>query len=131
MKLQYSIIIPVYNRPIEVDELLESLTQLKPGQSFSVTINRKGKSIVLKEEYKPIYFTAFNLDINLKSKAEAEDRISEIILSNENFNDEFSRQIGKTRYLNGFFRKGNPSERIWKPTLPKRRSSTPPNNGKK
>ncbi|MEI6865835.1 glycosyltransferase [Flavicella sp.] len=42
MKLQYSIIIPVYNRPNEVDELLESLTQLNGELSFEVVIVEDG-----------------------------------------------------------------------------------------
>lgn len=42
MKLDYSIIIPVYNRPDEVDELLESLTHLKGGFSFEVVIVEDG-----------------------------------------------------------------------------------------
>jgi len=42
MNLQYSIIIPVYNRPEEVGELLESLTQLNGGFSFEVIIVEDG-----------------------------------------------------------------------------------------
>lgn len=42
MKLEYSIIIPVYNRPEEVDELLQSLTQLNGGFSFEVVIVEDG-----------------------------------------------------------------------------------------
>lgn len=49
MKLQYSIIIPVYNRPTEVDELLESLTHLKGGFSFEVIIVEDGSSNTCKE----------------------------------------------------------------------------------
>jgi cellulose synthase/poly-beta-1,6-N-acetylglucosamine synthase-like glycosyltransferase len=63
MKLQYSIIVPVYNRPKEVDELLESLTLLKGGISFEVIIVEDGspntsEKIVLKyrEKLKINYF---------------------------------------------------------------------------
>ena len=42
MNLQFSIIIPVYNRPDEVDELLESLTKLNGGYSFEVVIVEDG-----------------------------------------------------------------------------------------
>ena len=46
--MRYSVIIPVYNRPDEVDELLQSLT----GQSFKdfeVVIAEDGSSIPCKE----------------------------------------------------------------------------------
>lgn len=42
MNLRYSIIIPVYNRPNEVDELLESLTKLKGNSPFEVLIVEDG-----------------------------------------------------------------------------------------
>ena len=42
MKLHYSIIIPVYNRPDEVDELLASLTKLNGGLSFEIVIVEDG-----------------------------------------------------------------------------------------
>jgi glycosyltransferase involved in cell wall biosynthesis len=67
MKLQYSIIVPVYNRPKEVDELLESLTLLKGGISFEVIIVEDGspntsEKIVLKyrEKLKINYFLTEN-----------------------------------------------------------------------
>lgn len=40
--MTYSIIIPVYNRPLEVGELLESLTQLEGNISFEVIIVEDG-----------------------------------------------------------------------------------------
>jgi len=42
MNLQYSIIIPVYNRPDEVQELLESLTKMKGNFPFEVVIVEDG-----------------------------------------------------------------------------------------
>ena len=42
MKLKYSIIIPVYNRPVEVGELLESLTLLKGDFYFEVVVVEDG-----------------------------------------------------------------------------------------
>lgn len=42
MNLQYSIIIPVYNRPEEVHELLESLTKMKGSFPFEVVIVEDG-----------------------------------------------------------------------------------------
>ncbi|WP_299667704.1 glycosyltransferase [uncultured Polaribacter sp.] len=42
MKLNFSIIIPVYNRPQEIDELLESLTQQDFSDDFEVLIIEDG-----------------------------------------------------------------------------------------
>lgn len=41
----FSIIIPVYNRPDEIDELLESLTQLDYKQKFEVVIVEDGSTL--------------------------------------------------------------------------------------
>lgn len=57
MKLEYSIIIPVYNRPDEVQELLESLTQLKGNISFEVIIVEDGSpntSELVVEQFKDL-----------------------------------------------------------------------------
>lgn len=45
MKLAFSIIIPVYNRPNEIDELLESLSQQDLSANFEVLIIEDGSSI--------------------------------------------------------------------------------------
>lgn len=42
MKLNFSIIIPVYNRPNEIDELLESLTNQDTSNRFEVLIIEDG-----------------------------------------------------------------------------------------
>ena len=55
MKLLFSIIIPVYNRPNEIDELLESLTKQDFSEDFEVLIIEDGstiKSDVIVEKYK-------------------------------------------------------------------------------
>ena len=55
MKLNFSIIIPVYNRPQEIDELLESLTKQEFSDIFEVLIIEDGsseKSDGLIEKYK-------------------------------------------------------------------------------
>jgi glycosyltransferase involved in cell wall biosynthesis len=44
MKLEYSIIIPVYNRPDEIDELLYSLTNLKGNFSFEILLVEDGSA---------------------------------------------------------------------------------------
>ncbi|OIP45403.1 MAG: glycosyl transferase family 2 [Flavobacteriaceae bacterium CG_4_8_14_3_um_filter_31_8] len=44
MKLNFSIIIPVFNRPNEIDELLESLTQQDFQEDFEVIIVEDGSS---------------------------------------------------------------------------------------
>jgi glycosyltransferase involved in cell wall biosynthesis len=55
MKLSFSIIIPVYNRPKEIDELLESFTQQAFSDEFEVLIIEDGstyKSDLLVDKYK-------------------------------------------------------------------------------
>ena len=55
MKLFFSIIIPVYNRPQEIDELLESLTKQAFSDTFEVIIIEDGsseKSDTIIEKYK-------------------------------------------------------------------------------
>jgi glycosyltransferase involved in cell wall biosynthesis len=55
LKLLFSIIIPVYNRPNEIDELLESLTKQDFSDDFEVLIIEDGstnKSEVIVEKYK-------------------------------------------------------------------------------
>jgi glycosyltransferase involved in cell wall biosynthesis len=61
LKLTFSIIIPVYNRPKEIDELLESLTQQDFSDEFEVLIIEDGstvKSDLLVDKY--------NAQLNLK-----------------------------------------------------------------
>jgi len=55
MKLNFSIIIPVYNRPNEIDELLESITKQDFTDDFEVLIIEDGstdKSEIIVEKYK-------------------------------------------------------------------------------
>ncbi|MCG1036366.1 glycosyltransferase [Polaribacter sargassicola] len=55
MKLFFSIIIPVYNRPTEIDELLESLTKQEFSNDFEVLIIEDGsikKSDLVVEKYR-------------------------------------------------------------------------------
>ncbi|TMM28590.1 glycosyltransferase [Polaribacter aestuariivivens] len=55
MKLLFSIIIPVYNRPQEIDELLESLTKQDFSDDFEVLIIEDGSinsSEIIVEKYK-------------------------------------------------------------------------------
>lgn len=49
MELQYSIIIPVYNRPQEIDELLASLTKQNFKRSFEVVIVEDGSENISKD----------------------------------------------------------------------------------
>ena len=56
MKLKFSIIVPVYNRPKEIDELLKSLTKQEFSEDFEVLIIEDGstdKSESIVENYKP------------------------------------------------------------------------------
>ncbi len=55
MKLNFSIIIPVYNRPKEIEELLESLTKQDFTDDFEVLLIEDGstiKSNIIAEKYK-------------------------------------------------------------------------------
>lgn len=45
MKLQFSIIIPVFNRPLEINELLESLTKQTYSENFEVIIVEDGSKL--------------------------------------------------------------------------------------
>src|SRR5690606_25618915 len=45
MKLSYSFIIPVYNRPDEIDELLQSFTELAFLESYEIVIVEDGSSL--------------------------------------------------------------------------------------
>lgn len=48
--LLYSFIIPVYNRPDEIAELLESLTFLNGNETFEVVVIEDGSSLTCEEE---------------------------------------------------------------------------------
>ena len=45
----FSLIIPVYNRPDEVDELLESLSKLDYNEKFEIVIVEDGSSVKCEE----------------------------------------------------------------------------------
>ncbi|APY12069.1 glycosyl transferase family 2 [Seonamhaeicola sp. S2-3] len=49
MQLQYSFIIPVYNRPDEIKELLQSFKELKTNTPFEIVIVEDGSSITSKK----------------------------------------------------------------------------------
>lgn len=49
MELRFSFIVPVYNRPEEIKELLESMLYLKGGQTFEVVVVEDGSTISSEE----------------------------------------------------------------------------------
>ena len=51
--MKYSIIVPVFNRPDEVDELLESLTQ-QTEKDFEVVIVEDGSQTPCENVCKPV-----------------------------------------------------------------------------
>ncbi|MDX6746305.1 glycosyltransferase [Polaribacter sp. PL03] len=61
MKLKFSIIIPVYNRPKEIDELLESLTKQDFTNSFEILIIEDGS-----KESSDIIVQKYKLQLDLK-----------------------------------------------------------------
>lgn len=58
--MRFSVIIPVYNRPEEIVELLESLTVQSSKSSFEVIIVEDGSRITCEEEIQP-YFSQLDL----------------------------------------------------------------------
>ena len=72
MQLNFSIIIPVFNRPNEIDELLESLTQQDFQEDFEVLIIEDGsteKSDFVAKKYQE----KLNLSYFLKENSGAGD----------------------------------------------------------
>ena len=49
MQLQFSFIIPVYNRPDEIEELLQSLVTLKKSDAFDIVIVEDGSTVTSKK----------------------------------------------------------------------------------
>jgi glycosyltransferase involved in cell wall biosynthesis len=49
MQLQFSFIVPVYNRPDEIQELLQSFTELKTNENYEIVIVEDGSTISSKE----------------------------------------------------------------------------------
>lgn len=50
--MQYSFVIPVYNRPDEIDELLKSLVHQKYPQPYEIVVVEDGSTIICKEVVK-------------------------------------------------------------------------------
>ena len=68
MNLEFSFIIPVYNRPNEIDELLFSLTALTYKSSFEVVVIEDGSSLPSKEIIKN-YSDKLNISYYTKSNS--------------------------------------------------------------
>ena len=61
MKLQFSIIIPVFNRPQEIEELLQSLTKQTFENNFEVLIIEEGSTLKSDE-----IASKYSKELNLK-----------------------------------------------------------------
>ena len=48
MQLEFSFIIPVYNRPDEIQELLQSFTELKTNENYEIVIVEDGSNHTIK-----------------------------------------------------------------------------------
>jgi glycosyltransferase involved in cell wall biosynthesis len=70
VKLQFSIIIPVYNRPQEIDELLNSLTKQAYSKSFEVVVVEDGSENISKEIVEK-YSNELNIQYFLKNNTGA------------------------------------------------------------
>ena len=112
-------------------KLVNSLTKLEPGNTFSITVERQGQVFVLEEEYRPATFAAFSLNIQLASKAEADKKVLEIALENETNNGEFSVRIKENQVHNRWIINYYSQAYGQKKSLPKRRSNTLPKKAKK
>tara|TARA_B100000795_G_scaffold168785_1_gene127182 strand:- start:18945 stop:19946 length:1002 start_codon:yes stop_codon:yes gene_type:complete len=60
MMVQFSFIIPVYNRPQEIKELLESFKQVRTSKSFEIVIVEDGSTLCCSE-----IVTSFNDDLTI------------------------------------------------------------------
>ena len=54
MQLQFSFIIPVYNRPDEIQELLQSFEGLKTDTKFEIVIVEDGSTVTIKKRRRVI-----------------------------------------------------------------------------
>ncbi|MFD1293635.1 glycosyltransferase [Lutibacter holmesii] len=70
MKLQFSIVIPVYNRPTEIDELLQSLVKQTYKNNFEVIIVEDGSTLKA-DKIVNKYANALNLHYFLKKNTGA------------------------------------------------------------
>ncbi|UMB53907.1 glycosyltransferase [Lutibacter sp. A64] len=70
MELQFSIIIPVYNRPQEIDELLQSLTKQTYQKSFEIIVVEDGSNLKSDEIVKK-YSDQLNLNYFFKPNSGA------------------------------------------------------------
>ena len=70
MKLTYSIIIPVFNRPQEIDELLESLTKQTFTEDFEVLVIEDG-STLKSDEIVSKYTDRLNIKYHYKENSGA------------------------------------------------------------
>jgi len=68
LDLNFSIIIPVYNRPIEIDELLKSLTQQDFKDSFQVIVVEDGSKLP-SEDIVNTYKDKLNIDYYFKDNS--------------------------------------------------------------
>jgi len=70
VKLKFSIIIPVYNRPQEIEELLQSLTEQSYAQNFEVIVVEDG-SILKADKIISKYAKALNINYFFKENSGA------------------------------------------------------------
>lgn len=70
MELHFSIIIPVYNRPQEIDELLQSLTKQTYSKKFEVVVVEDGSENISKEIVEK-YSSELNIQYFLKNNTGA------------------------------------------------------------
>ena len=68
MKLNFSFIVPVYNRPNEIDELLHSLSNLIGDIPFEVVIIEDGSTITSKAVVEK-YNTTLNISYYFKANS--------------------------------------------------------------
>ncbi|MEJ6791413.1 MAG: glycosyltransferase [Lacinutrix sp.] len=68
MQLYFSFIIPVYNRPSEIEELLESFSKLEPVKDFEIVIIEDGSTLSSKEVVEK-YIAQLNISYYFKENS--------------------------------------------------------------
>ena len=63
--MKFSVVIPVYNRPNEIDELLRSFSRLEGDKDFEIVSKKKPDKRILKVLLLSVYVSVFNDSIIL------------------------------------------------------------------
>lgn len=99
MNLSFSFIIPVYNRPEEIGELLESLALLTFSEPFEIVVVEDGSTVSSKE----VVLDFVERHSNTKALSERKNQFSVTYLEKSNSGPGSSRNFGMTRAQGDYF----------------------------